>query len=184
MSAPITQTVTAVSLSPAHTFSKHPQPAIRLLAGLGVEGDAHMGATVRHRYLVRKDPTQPNLCQVHLLQAELFDELSAAGFDLQPGQIGENITTQGIDLLALPTGTLLALGAEAVVELTGLRTPCSQMNTLRPGLMKAVTGRDPRGNIVRKAGVMSIVLSSGEVRPGNAIHITLPPAPHLPLSPV
>jgi MOSC domain-containing protein YiiM len=176
--------VLSVSLSPTHTFSKRPQPVIRLLAGLGVEGDAHMGATVRHRYLVRKDPTRPNLCQVHLLHAELFEQLAPAGFALRPGQLGENVTTQGIDLLSLPTGTLLALGQSAVIQLTGLRTPCVQMNALRPGLMKAVTGRDARGKLIRKAGVMSIVLHSGEVQAGDAIHATLPPHPHIRLGPV
>lgn len=152
-------------------------PSIRLLAGLGVEGDAHCGALVKHRYHVRKDPTRPNLCQVHLLQEELFDELAAKGFDVAPGEMGENITTREIDLLGLPTGARLLLGESAVVEVTGLRNPCVQMNQLRPGLMPAVIERRPRGEVVRKAGIMGIVIAGGEVVPGDAIRVELPPRP-------
>lgn len=177
----MTATVTAVGLSPTHSFSKPGLDAVRLLAGLGVEGDAHLGVTVKHRSRVRVDATQPNLRQVHLIQGELHDELAAAGFTVVPGDLGENVTTRGIDLLSLPTGAKLRLGAEAVVEITGLRNPCSQIDGFQQGLLKLVLGRDEAGNLVRKAGVMGIVLSGGTVRPGDPIGIELPPEPHRPL---
>lgn len=178
-------TVTAVSRSLAHAFSKANQGSIRLLAGLGVEGDAHSGETVRHRSRVARDPTQPNLRQVHLIHAELHDKLRAAGFDIAAGEMGENITTRGVDLLGLPTGTRLHLGATAVVEVTGLRNPCVQLDRFRPGLMAAVLDRDGDGNLIRKAGVMGVVLDSGEVQFGDAIRIDLPTGgPHRPLRPV
>lgn len=170
--------VVAVSLSPVHAFSKSNQPVIRLLAGLGVEGDAHCGATVKHRSRVAVDPSQPNLRQVHLVHAELFEELRAQGFDLAPGAIGENVTTSGIDLLALPRGARLRLGAEAEVEVTGLRNPCAQLDGLRQGLMRAVLDRDAEGRLVRKAGIMAIVTRGGTVRPGDAVATALPPPPH------
>jgi MOSC domain-containing protein YiiM len=176
-------TVIAVALSPKHTMRKPVRDSIRLIAGQGVEGDAHAGATVKHRSRVQRDPSQPNLRQVHLLHAELLDELRAAGFVLEPGQIGENVTTRGIDLLGLPTGTRLQLG-DALVEVTGLRNPCVQLNGIQPGLMAATLDRDGQGNLVRKAGVMAIVLAGGEVRPGDSIAVTLPPDPHRPLAPV
>lgn len=175
--------VTAVARSATHTFSKPTRGSIRLMAGQGVERDAHQGVTVKHRSRVRRDPSQPNLRQVHLLHAELHDELRAAGFALAAGQMGENVTTRGIDLLGLPTGTRLQLG-EAVVEVTGLRNPCGQLNELQPGLMAATLGRDDEGGLIRKAGVMAIVVAGGEVRPGDPIRITLPPEPHQPLAPV
>ena len=174
----------AVSRSAAHTFSKGVQPQIVLLAGLGVEGDAHAGAKVRHRYLVKKNPDAPNLAQVHLLHAELFAELAGQGIALAAGEMGENVTTAGLDLLALPTGARLRLGADAVVQLTGLRQPCSQMNQLRAGLMQACLGRDAVGAVVRKAGVMGIVLAGGTVQPGDAIVVELPAGPHVRLGPV
>lgn len=176
--------VAAVCRSPAHTFGKETQPAVRLLAGLGVEGDAHLGTTVKHRSRVAADPTQPNLRQVHLIHAELHEELRTAGFDIAPGQMGENVTTRGVDLLALPTGTLLLLGAEAVVEVTGLRNPCVQLDAFRPGLTAAVLDRDAAGNLVRKAGVMGVVRAGGEVKPGDAVVVELPPLPHRPLEKV
>ncbi len=176
--------VTAVSRSPTHSFTKSGALLIRLLAGLGVEGDAHQGTTVRHRSRVARDATQPNLRQVHLIHAELFDELRLRGFDIGPGQIGENVTTLGIDLLGLPTGTRLRLGTDAVVELTGLRNPCVQLDRFRPGLMQAVLDRDALGNLVRKAGVMAIVVAGGDLRPGDPITAELPPPPHRPLAPV
>lgn len=176
--------VIAVSRSPAHTFSKPNQESIQLLAGLGVEGDAHMGETVKHRSRVKRDPSQPNLRQVHLIHAELHDELWANGFDVSAGQMGENVTTRGIDLLALPTGTILRLGDAAVIEVTGLRNPCYQLDGLQPGLMAAVLDRDEHGALIRKAGVMAIVLVSGEVRFGDPILVELPPEPHQPLQPV
>src|ERR1700733_389686 len=171
-------TVIAVSRSSGHTMSKPNEGCIRLLAGLGVEGDAHMGPTVKHRSRVAKDPTVPNLRQVHLIHAELHDELEARGFRLAPGVMGGNLTTRGVDLLGLPVGTRLRLGAQAVVEITGLRNPCYQLNQLQPGLMKATLDRDAEGNLVRKAGIMGIVLSGGEIRPSDAIEVELPPEPH------
>ncbi|MFN8483769.1 MAG: MOSC domain-containing protein [Anaerolineae bacterium] len=173
--------VAAVSRSARHTFSKPTQAGICLLAGLGVEGDAHMGATVKHRSRVRQDPSQPNLRQVHLIHAELFDELRDKGFTVGAGEMGENVTTRGIDLLGLPTGARLHIGAEAVVEVTGLRNPCAQLDTFQPGLMAAVLDRDAERNLVRKAGIMSIVIVGGEVRAGDAIRVELPPEPHRPL---
>ena len=173
--------IIAVSCSAVHGFSKGNATTIRLLAGLGVEGDAHAGTTVKHRSRVARDPTQPNLRQVHLLHAELFDELGALGFAVAPGQLGENVTTRGIDLLALSAGTRLRLGAHALVELTGLRNPCTQLDGFAPGLMHAVTPRGPDGAIVRKGGVMAIVLAGGEVSPGDAIAIDLSPTPHVPM---
>ena len=174
-------TVVAVSKSGTHNFSKPNQESIHLLAGLGVEGDVHMGKTVKHRSRVRKDPTQPNLRQVHLIHAEFHDELNAIGFDVLAGQMGENITTRGIDILNLPTGTRLHLGKEAIVEVTGLRNPCYQLDDFQDGLMKACVYKDENGNIVRKAGVMSIVLVDGEVRAGDVIQVELPEGPHQPL---
>ena len=170
--------VIAVSRSARHTFSKPVQDSVRLLAGLGVEGDAHSGVTVKHRSRVAQDPTQPNLRQVHLIHAELFDELRAKGFDVAAGQMGENITTRGVDLLGLPTGARLHMGESAVVEVTGLRNPCAQLDHLQPGLMAAVLDRDAQGNLIRKAGIMGVVVAEGEVRPGDAIRVELPPAPH------
>jgi MOSC domain-containing protein YiiM len=154
---------------------------IRLLEGLGVEGDAHCGATVKHRSRVARDPTQPNLRQVHLVHAELFDELRAKGFAVTPGDIGENVTTRGIELLALPAGAQLRLGIEAVVEVTGLRNPCAQLDGFAPGLMAATLDRDAEGRLVRKAGIMGVVLAGGVVRPGDRIDVALPPLPHRPL---
>jgi MOSC domain-containing protein YiiM len=170
--------VVAVCRSSAHTFGKPACDSIRLIAGLGVEGDAHLGRTVQHRSRVAADPTQPNLRQVHLIHSELHDELRAAGFDVGPGQMGENVTTRGVDLLGLPVGTLLRLGHEAIVEVTGLRNPCIQLDAFRPGLMAAVLGRDESGRLVRKAGVMGIVKEGGVVCPGDAIVVVIPPPPH------
>lgn len=169
--------VISVALDDGHRFSKVVRSSVRLLAGLGVEGDAHCGVTVQHRSRVAADPTRPNLRQVHLIQSELFDELAGRGFALAPGDLGENILTHGLDLLALPRGTRLALGADALVELTGLRNPCSQIENFRQGLLAAVLDRAADGSLVRKAGVMAVVLAGGEVRPGDAITVTLPAEP-------
>jgi MOSC domain-containing protein YiiM len=182
--AAATGVVTAVSRSRTHTMRKPNQESIRLLAGLGVVDDAHQGVTVKHRSRVRRDPTQPNLRQVHLIHTELLDELREGGFDVGAGEMGENVTTRGIDLLGLPVGTRLHLGETAVVEVTGLRNPCAQLDGIQPGLMAATLDRDADGNLVRKAGVMSVVLSEGEVRPGDPIRVELPPEPHRPLAPV
>lgn len=176
--------VLAVHRSSSHSFSKFAEEAITLVAGLGVEGDAHAGATVKHRSRVARDPQAPNLRQVHLLHAELFDELVGRDFAVFPGDMGENVTTAGVDLLALPTGTRLRLGASAVVELTGLRNPCAQIDRFQPGLTAAVLDRRASGELVRKAGVMGVVLTGGEVRPGDPIEVQWPASPHLPLQPV
>ena len=180
----MTGVVAAVSRSATHTMSKPNEGGIRLLAGLGGGGDAHLGETVKHRSRVARDPNQPNLRQVHLIHAELHDELRAGGFALVPGQMGENVTTRGVDLLGLPTGTRLHLGESAVVEVTGLRNPCAQLDGLQPGLMAATLDRDEQGNLVRKAGIMGVVLAGGEVRAGDAICVELPSEPHQALQPV
>lgn len=166
--------VVSVSSNAVHGFSKAVAPEIRLVAGLGVEGDAHQGVTVKHRSRVARDPTQPNLRQVHLVHAELLSELAPKGFTVAPGDIGENVLTSGIDLLALPRGARLRLGAEAVVEITGLRNPCSQLDKFQPGLMAATLDRDADGGLVRKAGVMAVVLHGGAVRAGDGIELELP----------
>jgi MOSC domain-containing protein YiiM len=171
-------TVVSVSSSATHGFSKQIAASISMLAGLGVDGDAHCGVTVKHRSRVAQDPTQPNLRQVHLIHEELFEELHTLGFEVRPGQVGENITTRNIDLLALPTGAELHFGHSAVVRITGLRNPCEQLNQFKAGLTAAVLGRTPEGKLVRKAGVMGIVVASGTVRPGDQIAVKLPAVPH------
>jgi hypothetical protein len=170
--------VVAVATSPGHRFSKDLQPVVRLLSGIGVEGDAHSGATVRHRSRARRDATQPNLRQVHLLHAELFQELADVGHRVLPGELGENVTTSGVDLLALPVGTVLRLGATAEVVLTGLRNPCYQIDRFQPGLLDRVRSRRPGAGLVRKVGVMSVVRRGGEVRAGDPVTVELPPGPH------
>ncbi|MFW6690076.1 MOSC domain-containing protein [Streptomyces sp. MAR4 CNX-425] len=177
-------TVAAVCRSGEYTFHKPPRESVTLLAGLGVEGDVHAGVTVKHRSRVARDPSQPNLRQVHLIHEELFAELAAAGFAVRPGELGENVTTRGLDLLGLPTGTRLRLGGEAVVEVTGLRNPCVQIDAFQDGLLKQVVDRDAAGNVVRRAGVMSVVLTGGVVRPGDPVAVELPEAPHRPLQQV
>jgi MOSC domain-containing protein YiiM len=174
--------VTAVSRSPRHTLVKPNEDCIKLVAGMGVEGDAHQGTTVKHRSRVARDPTQPNLRQVHLVHAELHDELREAGFTVVPGQMGENVTTSGVDLLGLATGTRLHLGSSAIVEVTGLRNPCAQLDKIQKGLMAATLGRDEHGNLVRKAGIMGVVRAEGEIRPGDPIQVEPPPPPHRPLA--
>lgn len=176
--------VLAVSSSPEHTMSKPARPMIRLVENLGVEGDAHSGVTVKHRSRVRRDPTQPNLRQVHLLHDELHEELRLSGFEVLAGRMGENITTRGVDLLGLSTGTLLHVGAKAVVRITGLRNPCTQLDGLQEGLMRAVLDEDAQGNLVRKAGVMAVVLRGGDVIPGDRIIVELPTGPFTQLQPV
>lgn len=176
--------VIAVCRSPGHTLRKPREEEVELIEGLGVKGDAHLGETVKHRSRVRRDPTQPNLRQVHLIHAELFDQLTTAGMSVEPGQMGENVTTRGIDLLALPTGTILRLGPEAEIRVTGLRNPCVQLDAIHDGLKEAVLDRDAAGELVRKAGIMAVVLSSGTVRPGDPIEVRLPAPPHRSLEPV
>src|SRR3990167_1420053 len=176
--------IVAVSRNAIHGFSKDTALGTRLLAGLGVEGDAHLGRPVQPRSRAALDPSQPNLRQLHLLQCELFDELRAAGFTVGAGQLGENVTTQGIDLLALPQGTRLRLGESALAEVTGLRNPCVQLDKFRPGLMKSLLDHDAAGRLMRKAGVMAIVITGGDVYPGDPIVAELPPPPHRRLEPV
>jgi MOSC domain-containing protein YiiM len=173
--------VVAVSRDAGHRFSKRRASELRILQGLGVEGDAHQGVTVKHRSRVRADPTQPNLRQVHLIHAELFGELERQGFAVGPADLGENITTEGVDLLALPRGALLRIGGEVVLEVTGLRNPCAQIDRFQPGLLAAVLHKGSDGKLVRKTGVMSVVRAGGVVRPGDSIAVELPPLPHSPL---
>ena len=180
----MTARVLAVHRSSSHGFSKLTEDGITLVEGLGVEGDAHAGATVKHRSRVARDPSAPNLRQVHLLHAELFDELVARDHAVFPGDMGENITTRGLDLLSLPAGARLRLGQAAEVEITGLRNPCSQIDRFQPGLMAKVLDRDANGRLVRKAGVMAVVRRGGTVRPGDTIVVQLPETPHHPLEPV
>ena len=177
----MTGVVVGVALSRRHSFSKTAQASIALRRGLGVDGDAHAGRTVQHLSRLARDPTQPNLRQVHLIAGELLDELAQRGFTVNPGDIGENITTQGIPLLELPRGTQLRIGRSAILELTGLRNPCAQIERFQPGLLAAVLDHDPAGNLVRKAGVMAIVLADGVVAPNDIISVTLPSGPHEPL---
>jgi MOSC domain-containing protein YiiM len=176
--------VVAVSRDSEHRFSKPVVDEIVLIAGWGIEGDTHAGTTVQHRSRVARDPTQPNLRQVHLMHAELFDEVRASGFTVEAGQLGENVTTRGVDLLALPAGALLHLGDDAVVRVTGLRNPCQQINGFEPGLLREVLGRSEDGVVERKGGVMSVVVAGGTVRPGDGIRVTVPEGPLLPLEPV
>jgi MOSC domain-containing protein YiiM len=176
--------VVAVARDPEHRFSKPLVEVITLLAGLGVDGDAHCGQTVQHRSRVARNPAAPNLRQVHLVAAELHEELISRGFTVSPGDMGENITTRGVDLLGLPVGARLRIGPRAVIELTGLRNPCAQLNGFQSGLMNAVLARDRGGAVVRRAGVMGVVVSGGEVRPGDPVLVDLPDPPHQSLQPV
>lgn len=174
--------VIAVSRNDQHRFSKASQPFIRLIAGEGVEGDAHRGTTTQHLYLKRKDPTLPNLAQVHLFAAEKLDALAHLGFAIAPGDLGENILTRDLDLHALPLATRLHIGEDVILEVTGERTPCSQIDNLRTGLQQHLWGpRDETGKMPRRAGIMSIVVTGGLVRPNDTIKVQLPPEPHQPL---
>jgi MOSC domain-containing protein YiiM len=170
--------VIAVCRSETHTMSKAKVSSLTILKGLGVEGDAHQGVTVKHRSRVARDPTQPNLRQVHLIHSELHDELRTKGFNINAGQMGENITSQGIDLLSLPKGTQLHIGKTVVLEVTGLRNPCYQLDGIQEGLMQAVLDKDSQGNLIRKAGIMTIVIEGGEIFPDDAINVIFPPEPH------
>ncbi len=170
--------IIALSKSPTHTMSKTNHESIYLIEGEGVDGDAHRGKSVKHRSRVAADPTQPNLRQVHLIHSELFEELHQKGFKITPGMMGENVTTKGIDLLALPRGTKLVLGSESIIEVTGLRNPCHQLNGLQEGLLNAVLDKDEAGNLIRKAGIMGIVLQSGTLKKGDKIQIQLPSKPY------
>ena len=184
VSPPRAARVLAVCQDSRHAFSKPPTGAIRLRAGWGVEGDAHAGTTVQHRSRVRRDATQPNLRQVHLIHGELLEELAGAGHPLHPGDLGENITTRDLDLLGLPVGTVLRLGPDAAVQITGLRNPCVQIDRFSRGLLALNLDRDAHGNVIRKTGVMGVVLADGDVRAGDAILVELPAEPHRRLQPV
>ena len=175
--------VVAVARRAGHHFSKQVVDRITLLAGLGVEHDGHAGTTVQHRSRVRRDPTQPNLRQVHVLHAELLEELTDRGYDVAPGDLGENITTRGLDISALPCGTVLEMG-EAAIEITGLRNPCYQIDQFRRGVLGVVVHRAEDGTVVRRAGIMAVVTVGGVVAPGDAIRVTLPDGPHRSLEPV
>lgn len=176
--------VVAVARDDAHRFSKPTRASITLVAGYGVEGDSHAGTTVQHLSRVKRDPTTPNLRQVHLIHSELFDQMAARGHRIDPGAMGENVTTVGVDLLGLSRGTRLALGDEAVVEITGLRNPCIQIDGISDGLMKELVFVDDEGDTVRLAGVMSVVLTGGVVRPGDGIRVIPPAGAHEPLQAV
>ncbi len=177
----MTASVRALHRSAEYTFTKVADDSLKLLAGLGVAGDAHAGATVRHRSRIERDPTQPNLRQVHLIDSEMLDMLFGEGFSVGPGRLGENITTTGLDVLALPTGTLLRIGPDALLGLTGIRNPCAQIEARFPGLLKRMVHRDGAGELQRLTGAMAVVLQPGTVRVGDTITTQLPPAPHLPL---
>ncbi|GIG29473.1 MOSC domain-containing protein [Cellulomonas marina] len=177
-------TVVAVSRSARHGFSKPTTGSIDLVEGWGVEGDAHAGVTVQHRHDKRYHPERPNLRQVHLLAQELLAEVAAEGWAVDPGGLGENVTTRGVDLLALPTGTVLHLGGTAAVRLTGLRSPCRQIDGLAPGLMARLVGRDADGGVVRRAGVMAVVVAGGPVQADDTIVVERPPGTPVPLGPV
>jgi MOSC domain-containing protein YiiM len=177
----VTGKVIAVAKDEGHNFSKRIVPEINIVAGLGVDGDTHQGVKVKHRSRVKADPTQPNLRQVHLIHSELFDEVAKQGFHVTPADLGENITTKGIDLLALPRGSHLKIGDDVVLEVTGLRNPCAQIDDFQRGLLSAVLDRRANGELIRKSGIMTVVLKSGWVRPGDRINVQLPDPPFLPL---
>jgi MOSC domain-containing protein YiiM len=170
--------VKSVSRTDRHTFRKEACETIELLSGLGVKEDAHCGKTVKHRSRVAADPTQPNLRQVHLIHAELFEELRDQGFAIGAGDLGENILTEGINLLGLPRDTLLSIGDTTVVRVTGLRNPCAQIDSFQDGLLRAVLGRDEGGNPIRKSGIMGVVVTGGAISAGDQIKVELPPKPH------
>ena len=176
--------VVAVAKSDLHEFSKSQENEIEVIAGLGVRGDAHAGKTVKHRSRVAKDPSQPNLRQVHLIHSELFAELAHLGFHVDSGDLGENVTTQGVDVLHLPRGSILHIGTTVRLEVTGLRNPCAQIDAFQKGLLSAVLDKDAEGRLIRKAGVMSIVIQGGRIRPGDQIETELPAPPYIPLGPV
>jgi MOSC domain-containing protein YiiM len=180
----MTGVVIAVCRDDEHRFSESPVQQITVVPGVGVEGDAHAGVTVQHRSRVARDPSQPNLRQIHLVHRELLDGLQERGFRVGPGTIGENITTLGVDLLGLPTGTRLRIGSSATIEVTGLRNPCFQLDGYQRGLQRAVLDREADGSLVRLAGIMGIVVDGGVIKPGDPIDVALPPEPHDALQPV
>ncbi len=180
----MTPTIIALARDSEHCFSKQPAQSLTLLVGLGIEGDAHAGRLVQHLSRMAKAPNTPNLRQVHLIHAELLDELAGKGFAVEPGQLGENITTRGLDLLGLSRGTRLRLGDEALIEITGLRNPCKQIDGLAKGLMAATLDQAADGSLIRKCGVMAVVVTGGEICIGDAIRLESLPMEHQPLEPV
>ncbi len=177
----VSGTVVSVSRDEEHRFSKPAVRSIRLLAGIGVEGDSHAGATVQHLYAKKRNPLAPNLCQVHFIAAELFEALVPTGYIVVPGELGENVTTAGIDLMTLPLGTRLHLGTEAVVSITGMRSPCSLINGYQKGLMKQLIRTDAAGAVQRRGGIMGVVVTGGVVNPGDGIRVELPVGEQIPL---
>jgi MOSC domain-containing protein YiiM len=176
--------VKSVSARGGHGLGKHVCAEIEVIAGQGVKGDAHCGVTVKHRSRVAKDPSQPNLRQVHLIHAELLDELATRGFSVGPGELGENVLTRGVDLLALSAGTKMLFPSGAVLQITGLRNPCVQINGHSPGLMNALLDRADDGSLIRKGGVMAIVLSAGHICAGDSVTFLSSDGPHQSLEPV
>ena len=172
--------VAAVHRSDEHTFSKATCESIELVAGLGVNGDAHQGAKVKHRSRVAANPDQPNLRQIHLVMSELLDEVNSAGHNVVAGQLGESITTTGIDLISLPVGSMLRIGDTALVALTGLRNPCPQIKSVGDGLMKMMFIDDqdnPEGPKIGRTGVMGVVIAGGIVAADDGIKIRFPAGP-------
>lgn len=176
--------VVAVSVNPEHTLSKANQNSIRLVRGVGITGDAHAGKNDQHRSHSKRDPKRPNLRQVHLIHSEFYEELNAAGFSVLPGQLGENITTKGLELLKLPSAAKLFIGRQTALQVTGLRDPCKQLNSIQAGLMEATIERKSDGGLIRKTGIMSVVIKGGEIKPGDPIRVEMPPEPHKPMGPV
>ena len=170
--------VVAVSKDEYHRFSKVPCTQITLIKGVGVRGDTHSGVTVQHLFAVEQDPRQPNLRQVHLLQQEFLDQARDQGYELTPGDLGENILTDDLDLVGLWQDTLLHIGSQAVVRVSGLRNPCAQIDSFRPGLLQVAVRRDLKGDVVRKAGIMGVVTTGGVVHPGDEIEVEWPAQPH------
>ena len=171
--------VVAVAKDGVHRFSKEIVSEIRIIEGMGVEGDAHLGKTVKHRSRVAVDPTQPNLRQVHLIHSELFSEVSEKGFIVRAADLGENITTFGVDLLALPRGTVLKIGQTVELEVTGLRNPCKQIDNFQTGLLSAVLIKGENGELIRKSGIMTVVKAGGSIKAGDAIQSIFPEKPYL-----
>jgi MOSC domain-containing protein YiiM len=172
--------VVAVHRKEEYGVFKEIQESVHLVKGFGVQGDAHMGTLVQHRYNKKQNPNQPNLRQVHLIQAELFDDLKELGLIVKPGEMGENITTRNIDIINLPLDTKLHLGDSAILQLTGLREPCGQLNTVQKGLKNAVLDESGKSRV----GVMSVVLRGGAVKADDLIRVELPSEPHQDLQPV
>ena len=154
--------VVGLSIDDGHHFSKRAVERVTMVAGVGIEGDVHAGPLVQHRSRVRVDPNQPNLRQVHLIDDAVFAVAASAGFEIDHGDLGENVTVSGLDVHGLAVGTMLRLGESAFVAVTGLRNPCGQINGLRPGLLDVLRRADG-GDIVRRAGIMGVVVRGGEV---------------------